>query len=182
MHQSPHTPSVDEFTRYYEEFKNPIFNYLLYRVSFDRDVAEDLTSEVFIKAFENFHRFDRTRSFKTWIFTIAHNHLINFVTGRRQTVSLDEAIAIGADKETAKNFGEEVDTKVLTEEIFSMVSELPESQRELVVMRYVNDLSNSEIASVLRKDEGAVRTALSRAVSALRAEYTSLRKPQNSNL
>lgn len=165
--------NIHEFTRFYEEHKNAVFNYLLYRVSFDRDLAEDLTSEVFLKAFEHFDSFDRARSFKTWIFTIAHNHLINYLTGRKQTISLDESLKVSdGDLVDEKNpFGDSIDHKVLTEKIVRLIEALPEPQRELVTLRYVNDLSNNEIAKIVSKDEGAVRTALSRAIATLRNTY-----------
>ncbi|PJC37146.1 hypothetical protein CO046_02015 [Candidatus Peregrinibacteria bacterium CG_4_9_14_0_2_um_filter_53_11] len=166
-----HPSETREFLDYYEEFKNAIFSYLLYRVGYDRATAEDLTSEVFIKAYENFHRYDQTRSFKTWIFTIAHNHLINYVQSRKLTVPLNEDIKTPANEKGA-TFAEQTDHDMQMEQVMQLVSDLPETQRELLTMRYVNDLSNSEIAAILGKDEGAVRTALSRAVGQLRNKYS----------
>lgn len=161
--------STSEFTKYYEEHKKAIFNYILYRVSFNRDTAEDLTSEIFLKAFEHLDSYDRERPFKTWIFTIAHNHLINYRTSHKQTLSLDEAIDVV--KENDSQYAAAVDHKDMMSKILALVSELPESQRDLVIMRYVNDLSNSEIARVTGKEEGAIRTALSRAITSLRDQY-----------
>lgn len=157
----------EQFTRLYNDHKRSIFNYVLYRVGFDRDIAEDLTSEVFIKAFEYFDRYDQNRPFKTWIFTIAHNHLINFLTSRKKTISLDDAREI-----PQQTFSEmDLDTRMLTDKILALVAELPASQREVVILRYVNDLEYNEIAKILGKKEGAVRTALSRAITDLRKSY-----------
>lgn len=157
-----------EFTRHYEENKGPIFNYIFYRVGFNRDTAEDLTSEIFIKAFEHFDSYDRGRPFKTWIFTIAHNHLVNFFVGKKKILPLDEAREVPQDKVSA---GDEFDHKSIVETLLTLTDKLPENQRELLIMRYINDLSNSEIAAVTNKAEGAVRTALSRAIEALRNAY-----------
>lgn len=167
-----HENIAKEFAQYYEQLKKPIFNYLLYRVSFDRDLAEDLTADVFMKAYEHFHTYDRARSFKTWVFTIAHNHLINYLTGRKQTLSLDETIKV-EDNEPAisDSYADEIDMQMTMEHLMTVIQSLPDYQRELITMRYVNDFSNSEIASVLGKDEGAVRTALSRAIAAIRNNY-----------
>lgn len=159
----------EEFLKYYEQCKTPIFTYLLYRVRFDREVAEDLTSEVFIKAFEHFDSFDRARSFKTWIFTIAHNHLVNFYVSRKEVTSLDEAIHVTRDEVSV---GDSVDTRSSISRVLSLVNKLSDAQRELVIMRYVNDLSYNEIASITGKAEGAIRTAISRALSSLRTIYS----------
>ncbi len=162
--------ALQEFTKYYEEFKKSIYNYLLYRVSFDQDVAEDLTAEVFIKAYEHLDSYDRKRSFKTWIFTIAHNHLINYVTSKKDVLSLDESIEIPSS-DSGMKFGEEVDMQMQLDIVHDLIEQLPEAQRELLTMRFVNDLSNSEIASVMKKEEGAIRTGLSRSIASLRNLY-----------
>lgn len=157
-----------QFTGYYEKHKKAIFNYILYRIGFNRDTAEDLTSEVFLKAFEHFDSYDCSRPFKTWIFTIAHNHVVNFYAAKKEVLPLDETINIA---ENAPKVSEETEHKMAVAKIMHLVSLLPESQQELITMRYVNDLSNNEIAEILEKEEGAIRTALSRAIAALRNQY-----------
>ena len=166
-------PGADtsEFTKYYEEFKKGIFNYILYRVGFDRDTAEDLTSEIFIKAFEHFDSYDRKRPFKTWIFTIAHTHLINFRVGQKKTLPLNEAVDLVREGSKGELRQDSVDHDIAMSKIMSLVTDLPEAQREIVILRYVNDLSNNEIAHLIGKEEGAVRTALSRAIGTLRNTY-----------
>lgn len=163
----PHPDSQHEFTRYYEEHKKTIFNYILYRTGFDRDVAEDLTSEIFLKAYRAFDSYDRKRSFKTWVFAIAHNHLVNYYAAKKNVLPLEEAIEVVKEVPATEN----LDEKMLVSKILHLVSKLPEAQRELVTLRYVNDLSHEEIARIVGKEEGAVRTALSRAIATLRDEY-----------
>lgn len=161
-----------EFIPYYEKHKKAIFNYILYRVGFDRAAAEDLTSEIFLKAFEHFDSYDRNRPFKTWIYAIAHNHLINYRSGRKTTLSLDDAIQVVRDESVScEIYKGAVDREIIMSKILSLVLELPPLQQEIVIMRYVNDLNNDEIAQVLGKKKGAVRTTLSRAITALRNAY-----------
>lgn len=159
--------ALQEFTRYYEEHKKTIFNYLFYRVGFNRNTAEDLTSDVFLKAFQAFDSYDRNRSFKTWVFTIAHNHLVNFYAGKKNVLPLEEAVEVVKEVPT----GETLDEKMLVSKILHLVSNLPAAQRDIVILRYVNDLNHAEIAKIVGKEEGAVRTALSRAIAILRDEY-----------
>ena len=66
------------FLRYYNEYKDKIYTFFLYRVNFNCEQAEDLTADVFLKAFRKFDTFDRARSFQAWIYTIARNHLYNY--------------------------------------------------------------------------------------------------------
>lgn len=155
-----------EFSRYYEQHSKGVFNYIFYRIGFNRHIAEDLTSEIFLKAFEHFDQYDRNRPFKTWIFGIAHNHLVNFFIAKKELLSLDEAKVMSHHSSI-----EEIDTKMKTEQLLALVNGLPPFQRDLLIMRYVNDLSNREIAEILKKEEGAVRTALSRALALLRNNY-----------
>ncbi|MFA6521364.1 MAG: RNA polymerase sigma factor [Candidatus Gracilibacteria bacterium] len=158
---------IDMFSKHYEENKESVLNYIFYRVGFDRAVAEDLTSEIFIKAFNAFHTFDRERSFKTWIFAIAHNHLINFYYSKKNVLSLDDALKVTKDYDE----NNALERKMTVEKIFELLEGLPESQKSLVIMRYVNDLSYSEIANILGKEEGAIRTALSRITTSLRNKF-----------
>lgn len=157
-----------EFTALYDAHKKAIFNYILYRIGFDHATAEDLTSEIFLKAYEHFDSYDRARPFKTWIFTIAHNHLINHFTGRKPTLPLDEAIEVVKEAPLT----EAIDTRMTMAKVLSAVDCLPPPSRDLVIMRYVNDLTYTEIADITQKEEGAIRTALSRALSTLRTQLS----------
>ncbi len=152
------------FLDFYSQFKNKIFNYFWYRVNFDRDLAEDLTSEVFLKAYDKFDLYDPDRPFQSWIFTIAHNHLVNFYKSNsaNRSVPLDEALNLTNDNKSGPE--ERLDFQILTQEIIK----LPDYQRELLTLRYINEFSNGEIAEILEKDEGAIRVAIHRALNDLR--------------
>ena len=71
-------PSMDAaFTDFYHEYKHKAHRFTLYRVGGDQNLAEDLTSDIFLKAFERFKTYDSTYAFCTWIFTIARNTIID---------------------------------------------------------------------------------------------------------
>lgn len=158
---------MNDFVQHYEAHKNRIFTYLLYRVSFDRELAEDLTSDVFLKAFEHFDSYDQARPFKPWIFRIAHNHLVNYFASRKQTVSLEDAEELSVPSTVS----EQAETNLLMGKIETFVKDLPVSQQELILLRYQNGLSHREIADIVGKEEGAVRTAISRALDTIRNRY-----------
>jgi len=85
-----------EFTRNYNKYKDKIYNFFWYRINFNQSQAEDLTQEVFLKAFKAFNDFDKNKSFQAWIYAIAKNHLKNHwrVAGREVDISEAEAIGI----------------------------------------------------------------------------------------
>lgn len=150
------------FISYYNQFKDKIFNYLFYRTGFDRELAEDLTSEVFIKAFKNFDSFDRDKHFQSWIFTITKNHLINHYKADKRIVPIEDV------EQTLSIPPEDIGRVLEVKNIISIIETMDDSDRGPLLMRYVSDLTNQEIAQVLDKDEGAVRTQVSRSLVKLR--------------
>jgi len=156
------TTPHQEFLVNYNKFKDKIYTFFWYRVSFDQATAEDLTSEVFIKAFKNFADFDQTRPFQAWIYKIAQNHLINhYKTLGRQT-DLTEA-----EDKTEDQLGH-IEIKFELEKAMAVINELPEYHKQVLLLRFVDGLDNSEIATLLQKEEGAIRTQISRALVELR--------------
>jgi len=150
------------FLEHYEKYKDKIFNYFWYRVNFNRATAEDLTSEVFLKAFEKFDRYDQRRPFQPWIFAIAHNHLVNFYKISGRQTPLENLLPVFEAKEEDPNI--HLDAEIVIKEI----NDLPDYQKDVLIMRYVNGLSNQEIAEALDKDESAIRVAIHRALNLLK--------------
>ena len=157
----------NRFTAYYDKYKDKIFNYCWYRVNFDRDLAEDLTSEIFIKAFSNFDSFDLEASFQAWIYAIAHNHLVNHYRKAGREVSLDDGIEFPIDSEAAK-----IHTTLEAEKILAVIAEMDTYSRNVLMMKYVDGLESREIAAILGRNDGAVRTQLSRAIVILKEKLS----------
>jgi RNA polymerase sigma-70 factor (ECF subfamily) len=157
-------PDNDRFVTYYNEVKDKLFTYLMVRLQFDRKTAEDLMMDVVVKAYEHFSKFDETRaSFKTWIFTMAHNHLVNFWRDQKKSVSLEGLEEEGiypATTESGHEAGRQSDRRNITH----ILSMMKESEREIISMRYFQELDYAEIASITGRNEGAIRTSLSRAL------------------
>lgn len=151
------------FLFYFEKYKDKIYNYFFYRVNYNRDLAEDLTSEVFLKAFKSFGKFDESRPFQSWIFAISRNHLINHYRVSGREFALEEDIKAPAD-----NLLQKIGQKEEAEKILAVISGLDEYHRDVLLLRFVDELSNKEIAEVLEKEEGAIRVQISRALNKLR--------------
>jgi RNA polymerase sigma-70 factor (ECF subfamily) len=157
--------SQTSFLKHYQKYKDKIYNFFWYRVNFNRYIAEDLTSEVFIKALSHFDSFDDSGSFQAWIYAIARNHFINYCRQAGRELPLESAYEIKEDMLSRINAGIEL------EKVFAYINELSDNHREVLLFKFVDGLNNKEIACLLKKEEGAVRTQISRAISILKEKY-----------
>jgi RNA polymerase sigma-70 factor (ECF subfamily) len=153
------------FAELYDTHVDSVYRYLLYRVREPSD-AEDLTSEVFTRAFANIHRYRwQGKSFLAWLYTIARNAVTDRRRRDRPTVELDNAFGLAAEGPTAHDHavrGEEV------EALRGAVKYLTGEQQEVLVLRFVENLSSREVATILGKNEGAIRALQFRALGRLR--------------
>jgi RNA polymerase sigma-70 factor, ECF subfamily len=150
------------FVHYYNEFKNKIFAYFFFRVGFDRKVAEDLTSEAFLKAYKNFDSFDETKPFQPWIFRISHNHLVNYYKTSKREVPID-TIA-----EPLKYTQVEIEERFEVNRVLNKIDAMDDEEKEVLLLKFAQELSNAEIAELLDKEDGAIRTQISRCLTKLR--------------
>ena len=152
----------ESFVFYYNQYKDKIFAYFLYRVGFDRKLAEDLTSEAFLKALKNFDNFDVAKPFQPWIFAISHNHLVNHYKLSKREVPIEGIEGL------AKYAHLQVEEKYEMERVLNIICSMDEADKEILLLRFSQELTNSEIAEVLNKEEGAIRTQISRSLVKLR--------------
>ncbi len=158
------TDDHSSFVSYYEEHKNALLTYLMYRLNFNRPLAEDLFMDIVLKAYEHYEKFDTKKgSFKSWVFTIAHHHLINYWRDHKPMASLEaleeEGVSIASNP--PENSADQASEH---HQILKVLSFLSEEDRGVIAMRFLDHLDYDEIASALHKKEGAVRTQLSRAL------------------
>ncbi len=150
------TAAVKEsFEIVYEKYFSDIYNFI-YGQILHRERAEDLVSDVFVKAMTNYERFDPSRaSVRTWLTNIARNTLIDDYRKNsiRKSVSLDDE-----DNYTEPSYEDEY--KVLKEdderEVYRILSLLSESERELAGMIYFQNMKNNEIGEILGINAKAV--------------------------
>jgi len=153
------------FAELYDTHCDAVYRYVLYRVREPSD-AEDLTSEVFTRAFANIHRYRwQGKSFLAWLYTIARNAVTDRRRRDRPTVELDNAYGIAEEGPTAHDHavrGEQVDA------LKGAVKHLTTEQQEVLVLRFVENMSSRQVAKVLGKNEGAIRALQFRALGRLR--------------
>jgi RNA polymerase sigma-70 factor (ECF subfamily) len=149
----------------YDIHYDPVYRYCYYRVT-DVALAQDLASEVFVRMVENLDKFDaRGRPMLAWLYTIARNLIADTYRRKDQTnhLSLEEALIAGLDGPATV-----AERHQLAECIAHALGRLTEEQRQVILLKFVEDLSNAQVARMLNKPEGAVKSLQHRALAALR--------------
>lgn len=153
------------FTALVETYQSPIYN-LCYRMLGDAAEAEDAAQETFLRAYTRFSSYDPTRSFKTWLFSVASHHCIDRLRKRRLIwLDIDDEPLAGHPALREPSLGPE-ETTVRREHsavIQQHLAHLAPDDRQVIIMRYWNDLSYEEIAAATRTTVSAVKSRLHRA-------------------
>jgi len=157
------------FGELYERYVKRIYNYVYFRTGSPHD-AEDLTARVFTRAMAHIGQYtDRGLPFQAWLYRIAHNLTANWHRdqGRRKVIPLEDYI-------TGELMGDSPDHLVEDEEELEMlraaVRRLPEDRQQLLLLKFVDGLSNTEIGHIMDKTEGAIKSLYHRTLTALRDE------------
>ena len=144
-----------------------VYNYFRFRVGTDAD-AEDLTARTFERAWQARERYRRDRAgFSTWLFTIAHNVVVDFLRSRRTQLPLDAALEMAADGTPEEDAARHSDLERLT----ALAESLSEREQELIALKYGAALDNRQIARLTRLTESNVGTILHRVVQTLRRQW-----------
>ena len=153
------------FVRLYDQYVDKIHRYIYYRVSNSSD-AEDLTSQVFLKAWQAIGNYKWTdRPFAAWLYRIAHNLIVDHFRMHRDAVSLEDIVAL---EEPGPSPQEIVESRVSSESLRRALLRLTADQQQVIILRVLEGYSTAEVAAILGKQEGAVRTLQHRAMIALK--------------
>jgi len=163
----------EAFGKLYEEYVERIFNYVYYRTGNQHD-AEDLTARVFFRAMRRIPQYqERGLPVSAWLYRIAHNLVANWHRdrGRRPEISLDEGytgIPHSEHPEITLLHIEEQD------HLLRIIRDLPADRQQLIILKFVEHMSNSEIGLIMGKTEGAVKSLYHRTLLSLRVEMNPL--------
>jgi RNA polymerase sigma-70 factor (ECF subfamily) len=154
----------------YERYVGRIYNYIYYRTGNQHD-AEDLTARVFFRALRHIeHYTDRGLPFSAWLYRIAHNLVANWHrdNSRRKEVPLEEIILVRQGSEHPEILlmqSEEQDS------LLDIIRVLPPERQQLLILKFVEHLSNAEIGMIMGRSEGAVKSLYHRTLLSLRDEF-----------
>jgi len=147
----------------YGIYLDRIYRYVFYQVK-DKMTAEDLVGEVFVKAWKAIGSYKgKSQAFSAWLYRIAHNHLIDDFRKRRKLTSLE----METPAETG-NPEQEAEGKLVQQELSEAINDLPQNQKQVILLKFIEGLDNSEIGKIMGKSQGAIRVLQMRALAALR--------------
>lgn len=155
---------ADAFGKLYDIFLQPIYRYVYYRAG--KEEAEDLTELIFLKTWEHIRKYKRGKySFSSWIFRIAHNVVVDYYRGNKKEEELPEEL----EDNRKDNQADTHTRRLLTNEILTFaLKELKDQYRQIIILKYINELSNEEIADILGKSQTALRILQFRALRQLK--------------
>lgn len=161
----------ETFGLLYERYVGRIYNYIYYRTGNHQD-AEDLTARTFYRALKHMSGYvDRGAPFSAYLYRIAHNVVANWHrdTSRRQIISLDELVMGTLKRDGPASLAEEREEQDL---LLQVVHRLPPERQKLLILKFVEQMRNIEIAEVMGRTEGAIKSLYHRTLVALREELT----------
>ncbi len=156
-------------------YEKKVFN-IVYRIVGDYNDAQDVSQEVFIKAFRAIGNFRGKSSFYTWLYRIAVNECMDAMKARKKTTALSINAPVG-DEDSGiareiKDDGESLEEKVERNELRSIIEKalnrMPYEHRIMIVLRDVQGFSYEEIAAMLKCPAGTVKSRINRARRALK--------------
>lgn len=158
----------EAFARIYDLYIDPVYRYVYYRVNSAE--AEDLVETVFLKVWENIRQYrPKQRSFSAWIFRIAHNLVVDHYRSFKDR-AFDEIDPQLPDQSRQHNPIKNTQNTLNNEVLKKALAKLKEQYREIILYKFINELSNTEIAGILGRSEGSLRILQFRALKALKKE------------
>ncbi|HEY3750758.1 MAG TPA: sigma-70 family RNA polymerase sigma factor [Pseudonocardiaceae bacterium] len=154
------------FGQLYDQYVDSVFRYVLFRVG-DRTLAEDVTSETFLRAFRRIGSLSyQGRDVGAWFVTIARNIVLDHVKSSRFRLEVATADPDDANN-TQVGPEHQVITRLTHDELLRCVAQLGDDQRECIVLRFLQGLSVAETAVIMERNDGAIKALQHRAVRRL---------------
>lgn len=155
-------PELEEIYKKY--FKDVYF--FIYSISKDRHIAEDMTSETFLKAMKSIDDFKGNCDIKVWLFQIAKNSYYSYLRKNKDLLNLD----IISDKDESTDVEKAILSSEASKEIQRIIHKLPEPYREIFTLRFFGELSFKEIGDLFGKTDNWACVTFHRARNKIREE------------
>jgi len=155
----------DEFKHLYTKWLKRVYRYFYFRVDSASD-AEDLTAQVFLKAYEDLPRYRNRSRFSAWLFAIAHARVVDHYRRQRRNVPLEAIEQVPG----ALDLSDQAARKDEIRQVAGLLHTLPEDEQELIRLRFMAELSYHEIGLILDRSEEAVRKSISRLLDRMQTQ------------
>lgn len=157
---------TQQFALLYDAYVKKIYNYIFYR-TFQKEIAEDLTSSVFMKALEKIKSYSPAKgAFSSWLYQIAKNTLVDYFRSNRTNEDISAANNFAGPDNVEKN----IHARLELEKIKKYLNRLPKEQSDIILMRVWDELSFKEISEILGKSEAASKMQFFRTLEKMHKE------------
>lgn len=149
----------------YDKYQPQIYRFIYLRVG-HREEAEDLTHQVFLKTWGNISRYDfRGFPFSSWLYQIARNQVIDYYRTKKVNITLESIVELKIEN---PSYSSVMDDNSDIEKVKKAIYQLNPQQQDVIILRFIEDFSLQETASVLDKTETAVKLLQHRAIKNLK--------------
>src|SRR4030042_209864 len=124
---------AEAFTALYDSYMSRVYRYVFFRVA-DDQTAEDITSQVFMRAWEHLSRYRQDGSFLAWLYTIARNAVIDHYRTRKEVVSLDDGLPLAMD---GASLDEHTELQFELQTLRSALEKLTEEQQHVITLKFI---------------------------------------------
>lgn len=150
-------------TRIYQEFKDKVFGYIYGKLR-NRENAEDLCGDVFVKVYANLERYDDTKAaLSTWIYRITQNTLYDYYRTNHIHCELDE------NMESSSNIEDKVCNDETLSELANALKTLPERERDIIILHYYKQMTLKEVAEKLNMSYSNIKLVHAKALKQMQA-------------
>jgi RNA polymerase sigma-70 factor (ECF subfamily) len=161
------------FTEIYQAQQHSVFNLCLHYLQ-NRQEAEEAAQDIFVKIHHKLPGFQGKSSLKTWVYRIAVNHCLDVLRARKRQKRFASFVFFFHEKNEPApepadfdHPGVQLEDKEALQHLFQKINQLPENQRTALILKYLDDLPQREIADIMQTSEKAVESLLQRAKQAL---------------
>ncbi len=155
---------VEAFGELYTYHVTKIYRYVFYNVHNNKERAEDITQEVFLKAWKAIGSCKgKEKTFSSWLYRIAHNLIIDIIRKSQKQSSHEAELP-----EDIRDTSDGMEISLEQRDLLKVIEILPQSQRQVIVMKFIEGMDNREIAETMGKSTGAIRILQMRALETLR--------------
>ena len=163
------------FTAIYNQFFEKIYRFVFFRVS-HKETAEDITEDVFIKAFSSLTSLSEDAAFEGWLYQIARNKIIDHYRSRKKTLDISEfENTLEYDSNIVDSINLDFDQKAL----LKAIEQLKPDEQQIIKLRFFEDLDTETSAQILKKSAGAVRVLQHRSIAKLKIILEARTNEQN---
>ena len=156
----------------YDKYVDKVYDFIYFK-TYDKFIAEDLTSDTFFKMLKWLKKFDTSKdtyNLKSWILKIAYNNVIDYYRSKKEKIWLDDIL----EKWFENNIWEEIDNKTKIKEVLEYLNWLEKIHREILVMRIWDNLSYAEISEITWKSQDNCKKIVSRTLLKVNSNITLL--------